>query len=100
MAYGSCYGSSTDDDYEVWTHRDAAHAYGFTGSVAVHTPRSDAIWYIYGYSFRPCFWSYSKRQGARTTARGVWVQEAWYSYSIYPTVPTQPRCAEAVGARP
>ena len=49
----------TDDDYEAWTHRDDAHAYGKRRR---HTHRVDA-------SSRPCFLSYSKRQGARTTSR-------------------------------
>ena len=58
----------TDDDYEVWTHRDNAHAY--TGSVAV-IHRVDA-------SFRPCFLELLQASWCAHYVE-VWVQEAWYS---------------------
>ena len=51
----------TDDGYEAWTHRDAAHAYGEASrSYTALTLASDHT-----------FWSYSTPQGARKTSRCV-----------------------------
>ena len=76
----------TDDDYEAWAHRDDAHAYGKRRR---HTHRVDA-------SSRPCFLSYSKRQGARTTSRCG--SRRLVIVSIYPYVRRVPGSGRSVAA--
>ena len=59
----------TDDDYGVWTHRDAAHAHTGSRSVVVISSYTTLT---LGLASDHAFWSYSKRQpcqGARTTLR-------------------------------
>ena len=75
----------TDHDYEVWTHRDAAHAY------RKRRRQHSALTLASDHAF----WSYSKPQAARTTSRGV---GSGALVSIH-TVPPH-TAAEAVGGGP
>ena len=65
----------TGDDYEVWTHRDDAHAYAGYRKRRRHVHRVDA-------SFRPCFLELLQASGCAHYVEvqvQVRVQEAWYS---------------------